>query len=83
MTCRHAEFPAEPVLDLMAELGVSIREMGRRSSGLDRRLHAGTFSCSVADRAAMALERHPCELWPDLWGSHDCQAATTKETDAA
>ena len=57
------------VRDLQADRGLSVSEVARYLN-VDRRtvqrlFGKGRIRSDAADRIAVALGRHPCELWPD------------------
>ena len=67
-----AIFDPAPVLDrfhgatantIATALGVTPRTVARWRTGNAR------LTLPQADRMALAVDRHPCELWPDQWGA--------------
>lgn len=72
-------FPIGPALDYMNRHGISPRTMQRAGLNAARAIRRGTINGDQADRLAVMLHMHPCELWGDLWYSES--GATTPDPD--
>jgi hypothetical protein len=61
-------FPAGPLLEMIDARGVSQNRLHRQAGiHYGRVVRAGTLNGDQADRAAVLLGLHPCEIWGDLW----------------